>query len=146
MKNFYDLPDTDQIKINLDLCVEPMFAEAGPHCQIIINNVCLFDDRLMNEKTFETELGLLDSLTLSITLKNKNYKTSPSTAILVKSLKLDNFNLIPMWLKDVTYDNDHHYDKITTHLGFNGTWKLKIPEPFYLWKHKITGQGWLLHP
>jgi hypothetical protein len=30
------------------------------------------------------------------------------------------------------------------HLAVNG--KLTIPEPFYRWYHRVSGQGWLLTP
>ena len=30
------------------------------------------------------------------------------------------------------------------HLAVNG--RLTIPEPFYRWYHRVSGQGWLLTP
>jgi hypothetical protein len=45
-----------------------------------------------------------------------------------------------------TYKNDQNVTQPTNYLGFNGTWNLKINEPFYRWRHNITGQGWLLEP
>lgn len=30
---------------------------------------------------------------------------------------------------------------------WNGTtWIMKLHEPFYRWRHRVTGQGWLLEP
>ena len=30
---------------------------------------------------------------------------------------------------------------------WNGpTWTMKLQEPFYPWRHRVTGQGWLLEP
>ena len=28
----------------------------------------------------------------------------------------------------------------------HNTWIMKLDEPFYRWRHRVTGQGWLLEP
>ena len=43
----------------------------------------------------------------------------------------------------VTVDGDEILPKYR-HLAVNG--KLTIPEPFYRWYHRVSGQGWLLTP
>jgi hypothetical protein len=46
----------------------------------------------------------------------------------VEQITIDGFDLFPQWhwcLRDS---------------------RLHIPEPFYRWRHRITGQGWLLEP
>lgn len=27
-----------------------------------------------------------------------------------------------------------------------GMWRITLHEPFYRWRHRVTGQGWLLEP
>ena len=43
----------------------------------------------------------------------------------------------------VTVDGEEILPKYR-HLAVNG--KLTIPEPFYRWYHRVSGQGWLLTP
>lgn len=33
-------------------------------------------------------------------------------------------------------------------LGYQhmGMWRITLHEPFYRWRHRVTGQGWLLEP
>jgi hypothetical protein len=44
------------------------------------------------------------------------------------SFKIDNFDVMPFtWCQ-------------------NNTWYFELDQPFYQWRHNITGQGWLLQP
>lgn len=48
--------------------------------------------------------------------------------LVVEQITIDGFDVLPQWhwcLQDA---------------------RLHIPEPFYRWRHRITGQGWLLEP
>lgn len=35
-----------------------------------------------------------------------------------------------------------------TNFGYHhdGMWRISLHEPFYRWRHRVTGQGWLLEP
>lgn len=46
----------------------------------------------------------------------------------VRSVKVDGMEII-----DFGYMKD-------------GTWNMCLDEPFYHWRHRVTGQGWLLEP
>lgn len=45
-----------------------------------------------------------------------------------QSVQIDGMEVI-----DFGYDHD-------------GLWRITLHEPFYRWRHRITGQGWLLEP
>ena len=94
----------------------------------------------------EHKIELLETLDIKIQLYDKDYKKFQKVAVILKSLKIDFFEIIPQWTHLAIYKNDQSITQPTNYLGFNGTWNLKINEPFYRWKHRITGQGWLLEP
>ena len=141
MKNFYDPQD---IKILIDL--KPRETATPPVCSLIINNTELFNGVLASARTFETTIELLDSIDIKISLKDKNYNTAPTTGLCINSLQIDAFNIVPNWTQLAQYSNDKNIIAPTNYLGYNGVWSLSIPEPFYRWQHRITGQGWLLQP
>jgi hypothetical protein len=81
-----------------------------------------------------------------VKLKNKIYGLNPDTAVVLNQISIDRFDIIPAWTQLAEYVNDHDNTDPTSYLGFNGEWKLEISEPFYQWRHQVTGQGWLLRP
>lgn len=145
MKNFYELLDTKK-QIDIFLKISPWDVTSPPDTKIIINETIYFNGKLFKQTLFTHSVELLENIDIKIELSNKNYKIMSSTAILIESLKIDFFELIPKWTQLANYKNDQDVNQPTNYLGFNGTWDLKIAEPFYRWKHKITGQGWLLEP
>lgn len=141
MNHFYD-----QQNINISIKVKPCEDAEVPNAVIIVNGNVLFDNDLNSIQNISHSIELLSDLLISIELKNKNYKQSPTTGIIIESLKIDDFDIIPNWTHLANYTNDHNNQNPTNHLGYNGVWSLNINEPFYRWVHKITGQGWLLQP
>ena len=65
---------------------------------------------------------------------------------MIDSLAIDGFDIVPGYVHLASYENEVNYTEPTTYLGFNGTWTWAIDQPFYIWKHHATGQGWLLQP
>lgn len=112
----------------------------------MINQQCVWDSELTAPVVLEYQLPLLAPLNISVELHSKDYTKDNTSAIIVEQLVIDNFELIPRWTQLVDYVNDHGYQDPTNYLGFNGTWKLSITEPFYQWLHRVSGQGWLLKP
>ena len=145
MKNFYELLDIKK-NINIFLSISPIIDVNPPRLKIDINKECLYDDILEKKINFNYKIDLLEKIDIKIKLYNKNYRASQKTALILDSLKINVFEIIPKWTQLASYHNDHNVSQPTNYLGFNGTWNLKIDEPFYRWKHKITGQGWLLEP
>ena len=144
MKNFYDQQDINNLKI--DIVLSPTLDKDFPELFLKINTAILHEGLLKESVIFQHQISLMDALNISIELRNKNYKTSPRTAVSIDSLKIDNFDIVPNWTQLATYNNDSNVPGPTNHLGFNGVWSLEITEPFYRWQHRVTGQGWLLKP
>lgn len=142
MNNFSDLLDINDC-IHLTLTVTPVKV---PEIIIKINNKILWDGVITESTSIVEKISLLDSIDISISLRNKNYDVDNLSALIVDQLSIDNFNFVPGWTHLIDYKNDHDYSDPTNYLGFNGTWGISIKEPFYQWVHKVQGHGWLLKP
>ena len=119
-----------------------------PRYKVKINNV-VYEHLAVNnlgETSLVVQCCLLEPIKITITLYGKNYLEDSSSALVIDSLCLDGFDIVPNWTQLASYNNDKNDNQPTNHLGFNGHWTLDIDQPFYLWKHSITGQGWLFQP
>ena len=145
MKNFYELLDIKE-KIFVSLTVAPIIDTLPPCMSLQINDITLHHGSLTEKKCIQHCIKLLDDIDIKITLYNKDYKKFNKIAILIESCNIDDFEIVPKWTQLANYKNDNSFTEPTNYLGFNGVWNLKITEPFYRWKHRITGQGWLLEP
>lgn len=141
MSKFLELLDTETA-LDIVLTLKPV---ALPHVQVVVNGKLLYYGCLTNQMILQHSIPLLEPLTVSVTLSDKIYGAN-ETAVIVEQLTVDNFEVVPSWTQMATYHNDHDYSDPTNYLGFNGTWELSTNCSFYQWKHKITGQGWLLFP
>jgi hypothetical protein len=92
------------------------------------------------------DVPLLDPIKIEIGMSNKKYNQNLETAVIIDSVCIDGFEITPNYTHLANYQNERNIDNPTSYLGFNGVWKLTIPEPFYRWQHRVTGQGWLLEP
>jgi len=147
MKTFYDLLDTDQDRdIDVLVDVRPITHNGVPHCEVMINDQCCYQGHLENHLQISKKLCLLETIDIEIRMSGKKYSQSSETAILIDHLIIDGFDLIPRCVHLSHYINDHGVDTMTSYLGYNGSWRIKIDRPFYQWKHIHTGQGWLLTP
>jgi hypothetical protein len=147
MKNFSDLlaiKKNSQIDVSLNL--EVIQDNGPPTLSVNVNSQNLFNNVLNFNLELQTKINLTDPFKIEIELSNKQYSSEKETAVIVKNLKIDNFELIPNYVMTFDYINDHNQNTPTYYLGFNGKWILDSKMPFYLWKHQATGQGWLLSP
>lgn len=145
MKTFLDLQDTNyQNRIIIRL--QAICDNGLPTCQVTVNNTELFHDAIASTVNLETYVSVNKPIEIDISLSNKHYSSTAETALIIQQISIDNFDLIPNWTGACVYDNDQLMTGATTYLGFNGTWKFMTHEPFYHWKHRVTGQGWLLYP
>jgi len=145
MKNFSELLDTD-IEIPVAVTVSPVADNGMPTAQIRINNQTWHYDVLAITTTVTCQIALLDPVVIEIDLSNKSYDQFKETAIIINSVRIDDFEIVPNFTHLAHYQNERNVDDPTAYLGFNGTWKLSILDPFYQWHHAVTGQGWLLKP
>ena len=119
-----------------------------PRYKVRINNV-VYEHLAVNnlgQTSLIANCHLLEPIRITITLYGKDYLEDSTRALVIESLRLDEFDIVPNWTQLAIYDNDKNCNQPTNHLGFNGHWTLDIDQPFYLWKHSITGQGWLFQP
>jgi len=135
IKNFYNHTDTT-LDFELELAVI-----GKPNACILVNGV---QQNLKN--SIRCELQLTSDIDVEIELKNKDYSADTESAVVVKDISVDGYSLINKYIDSVEYANDHKWKEPTTHIGFNGLWKLFIPGPYYISKHHKTGQGWLIYP
>jgi len=145
MNNFSDLLATDPV---IDFCaqVTPVYQSRAPRVAISLNHQQLFAGVLTEIWRFEIKLDLLDPVLFEVSLLEKVYDVQEETAAVVDHVSLDDFRVIPDFTHLAQYDNDHDFHGATRHVGFVGTWRFRIDEPFYRWRHRVTGQGWLLEP
>jgi len=145
MKNFSDLLDINQ-QLTVSVNISPLNGNGDPKAWIKINDRILFDSVLMFPVTALIELPLLDPLNIEIGISDKIYNETLETAVVINSVNINGFEIVPAWTNLANYQNDHANDASTSYLGFNGVWRLTISESFYRWQHHVTGQGWLLEP
>ena len=144
MKNFLDLLDINPT-IGINIVLTPVVDNGAPTAIIRYNNAIVFDYTLKETVSIRVEhLNILDPLKISIELAHKEYNEKLETAIIINSLTIDNFEIVPNYTQLATYSNDHSSINPTNYLGFNGVWELNIPVPFYQWLHNVQGQGWLI--
>lgn len=146
IKNFSDLLDIDRFFLSIDLCLAPVIQGRPPVCKVTINDVLQFQGRLLQTIQLHQDIDLLTPVDLKVTLQDKLYSHTQESAIIVKSLAVDGFDLIPNYVHCVKYINDHEYDQPTNYIGFNGTWHFSTQLPFYQWRHHAQSHGWLLTP
>lgn len=145
MKNFLDLLAT-RPRIDVSLNLRPISDNGDPCCRIKINNKVMYQGLLHQDIKLNTSVALKENISIEVSLQNKNYHPTQETALIIQDLMIDDFNVVPDWTHLASYQNDHAVSSPTSYLGFNGTWHLCIDQTFYLWRHRVTGQGWLLLP
>ena len=141
MKTFLDLQATD-----LTLKVELILVPVGqPQISVNIGQHRL-TKQLTDTITITKHMDLTSEFVIDIALLEKNYNAPAETAVIIQSLSIDNFEIVPLRTHLAHYINDHEYADPTNYLGFVGTWRLEIDCAFYQWRHGVTNQGWLLTP
>jgi hypothetical protein len=145
MNNFYALLATDtvlQIKISLNVIHDNGF----PMIVLRVNDFVVPYDVVTDLIEQEFKLPMTDAVSIEISMSDKKYSQDKETAVIINSVNIDGFEIVPGWTHLACYDTDRGQSGPTSYLGFNGKWSLQIKEPFYRWQHRITGQGWLLEP
>ena len=144
MNHYLDNLVTDPIVVSIG--IRPISENGSPWTCVTVNHQLLKHGILTHEITRTVEVSLLDSIEISIEMQDKSYSQQKETAIIIDSVCIDGFEIIPKYTHLAVYENEKHIAHPTSYLGYNGVWRFKIPEPFYRWRHRVTGQGWLLEP
>lgn len=145
MNSFSDLSDIEPTLL-FQIKIRPIYQSRPPCIEIGLNHTALFSGELTSTWFHQTNLALLDPLVFEVRLLDKVYDLEDETAVVVDMLEIDDFALVPHYNHIFQYENDHGFTYATAYVGFVGTWRLMIDEPFYRWRHRVTGQGWLLEP
>jgi hypothetical protein len=149
MHNFLDLLATKNICLAVHLELHPIIHNGVPDLSISINNINHYQKPVSEVVTIDATVPLLDPLSVTLTMSGKKYCKTAETAVIVKSLMIDQIELTNFYdqcVPCITYQNDQNVDYQGFYLGFNGTWCFELDQPFYRWLHTATGQGWLLEP
>lgn len=145
MHNYLKTLDTNcTIKVKLKL--KPIIENGAPTVAVRINDSFLVRAGITEEVAIVTDIGLMDNLEVSITMDGKRYSADKETAVIIEEFTIDGISMLPLHTGHAVYTNDQNYNEPTNYLGFNGTWAFILNEPFYHWRHAVTGQGWLLTP
>lgn len=142
MNNYLKTLDTDQF-IEVRIKLKPITDNGAPIVKLSVNEHEFLNGPLLNEIEVIAHIPLLSTILIVVTLSNKEY-AHKETAVVIEKLSIDDFNVLPMYSGQAFYINERNFTDPTSYLGFNGVWTLNINEPFYHWRHRITGQGWLL--
>lgn len=146
MQTLYDLTATlNNTCVKVSLALELV---GNPRYKIQVNNV-VYEHLARNDKNeikLVASCPLREPIKVVVTLYGKHYAQDSTSAIIIQSLKFDDFEIVPGWTQLASYSNDRDNTAPTNYLGFNGHWTLDLDQPFYIWHHRITGQGWLLEP
>lgn len=148
MKNYLDLLDIDNITVDIVMSIDPIVNNGAPHLDVTVNNNCVHQGPLLNTVTLRSSMSLLDWLSIGIVVSNKVYSIKNETAAVITSLTVDGHELVDIYncVHYISYFKDCDSNYQGFYLGYNGTWRFELKEPFYRWLHTATGQGWLLYP
>lgn len=145
MKTFSDLLDTDQ-SVTLSITLDVISNNGYPAATIRVNDMITDFIQLTAKSKVWWKLDLHQPIDIEIIMHNKEYDEHKETAVIIESISVDGFEIVPNWTHLAEYNSERGPQGPTSYLGFNGSWRLNIDQPFYRWRHRVTGQGWLLEP
>jgi len=147
MKTFYDLLDTNR-RIQFTMRLRPLFKELPPVIEVGVNGRVLHSGKLQTSLESHGSFGIRENLSVSIAMNGKQYKVDSTSAVILESFVVDNFEIKDQMTQQSTYTHDSMSDHsgVTDHIGWNGRWEFTTGMPFYHFKHKVKNQGWLISP
>lgn len=77
-------------------------------------------------------VGLLDLINLTSTIEQFD---EGSSGIEITSMTVNGYEVIPKYQHYSSSGNAYH--------DWIGKWELQLTDPFYVWYHDATGQGWI---
>lgn len=126
-------------KVKVEVLLEPIetpFVKVS--CKDEVQTMRLSDGECWVKFEFELPAGPSQ---LIVELLDKQ-RTDPTTAVIVKSVKLNDMENIQNTYQGIyhPYGMDSRRD---TYLSWNGVWILDFTIPTYTWMHKTQGLGWI---
>ena len=146
MKNFLDQLDIEQHCITVTVKLQVIGNNGFPGASIRVNQDVIEYIQLLTTVEQQFKVELKDTIEIEISMLGKEYSQTQETAVIIESVNIDGFEIIPRWTHLAVYNSERGLQGPTSYLGINGSWKLAIDRPFYQWRHLVTGQGWLLEP
>lgn len=143
MNRFSDLQATD---LYLEISLRAITDNGAPWAQVTVNDKVLWRQQVFEDIVLTHRMPLLDPFVISVAMQDKVYNSQKETALIIQSVCVDGFVVIPRFNHHSRYHNERNQCSPTNYLGFNGVWSLNVPEPFYRWRHRVLDQGWLLEP
>lgn len=145
MHTFCDLLDT-ATENTIFLQITPIHTNGFPDIWVSINDTPVYQGLLQSTLCVERSFALTSRLKVAVGLQNKQYSEHLETAVVIDSLRINAFELVPQWTHLASYINERDINDPVSYLGFNGVWCLETDDCFHRWWHRSTGQGWLLEP
>jgi hypothetical protein len=124
-KNFSAVTD---IETTWALNVEFEFMRHGH----VIPTICLNDTWHITDSSGNISVNLFDPITLRISLLEFNEGNS---GLEIVKFAVNGLEILPRYR--------HLANKSTTYIDTYDEYVLEIPSPFYVWYHRISGQGWI---
>lgn len=146
MKNFLDQLDIEQNCVTVTVKLQVIGNNGFPGASIRVNQDVVEYVQLLTAVEQQFKVDLKDSIEIEISMMGKEYSQMQETAVIIESMDIDGFEIVPNWTHLAVYNSERGVQGPTSYLGINGSWKLTIDRPFYQWRHLVTGQGWLLEP
>lgn len=123
IQTFSDLTDIDtsnQLKVELELAI---------HGKIEYHFFVNGDEVLGTN--FTNTYDLLDPIRVMCTV---DHFEPGFSGVEIKKLLINGVEVLPKY--------QHRASPSTAYIDFIGEWSLVIEQPFYVWYHVVTGQGW----
>jgi hypothetical protein len=93
----------------------------------------------LNDQVFsdsiETTIHIFSPINFDIYLKEFVEGTS---GVEIVKFTVNELEILPLY--------QHHANPPTNYIDTLGQWTMHIPNPFFQWYHKVSGQGWLIVP
>jgi hypothetical protein len=125
IKNFSDLTAIETTNV---LNIELRYKVHG-YC---LATVCINDCFYIENGSGRIPVNLFDPISLQVNLLD--FKEG-FDALEIEYFGINGLEVLPKYL--------HLASKPTTYIDFYGQWSFEIPANFYIWYHRITGQGWI---
>ena len=146
MKNFLDQLDIEQHCVIVTVKLQVIGNNGFPGASIRVNQDVVEYVQLSTTVKHQFKVELTNSIEIEISMMGKEYSQAQETAVIIESVNIDGFEIVPDWTHLAVYNSERGVQGPTSYLGINGSWQLTIDRPFYQWRHRVTGQGWLLEP
>jgi hypothetical protein len=91
-----------------------------------------FNGQRCSEGSNHFQIALLDSLSL---VSNITKYVEGTSAVEITELTVNGYNVIPKY--------QHHSSSGNAYHDWIGVWQMEISNPFYVWYHTVSGQGWI---